>query len=204
MSATLSYALVTPVRDEVANLPRVVRSIESQTLQPTRWVIVDTGSTDGTIELVTRLAETHPWIELRVLEGAHEIHRGAPIVHAIHLGFAALDDEPPDIVVKLDADVSTEPDYFERLAEQFRRDPSLGIASGSGFEQEDGVWVRRHISGDSVWGATRAYRWECLQNVLPLEPSMGWDGIDQLKANMHGWRTRDPPRPPLPPPSARG
>jgi hypothetical protein len=29
-----------------------------------------------------------------------------------------------------------------------------------------------------------------LQDVLPLELRMGWDGVDELKANLRGWRTR--------------
>ena len=45
------------------------------------------------------------------------------------------------------------------------------------------------MTGSTVWGATRAYRWECLQRVLPLEERLGWDGIDEFKANALGWRT---------------
>src|SRR5205823_13542569 len=37
--------------------------------------------------------------------------------------------------------------------------------------------------------ATRAYRRECLRDVLPLEERQGWDEIDAARANAHGWRT---------------
>ena len=40
-----------------------------------------------------------------------------------------------------------------------------------------------------MYGARRAYRWECLTDVLPLEERVGWDGIDGLKANTRGWHT---------------
>ena len=83
-----------------------------------------------------------------------------------------------------------EADYFARLLEAFARDPSLGIASGSAWEPEGGEWRQRFVTGGTVWGATRAYRWECLQAVLPLEERHGWDGIDQLKARARGWTTR--------------
>ena len=46
------------------------------------------------------------------------------------------------------------------------------------------------MTAGSLWGAARAYRWTCLQDVLPLEERMGWDGIDALKANLRGWETR--------------
>ena len=67
----------------------------------------------------------------------------------------------------------------------------LGIASGSAWElDDDEVWRQRFVTGGTVWGATRAYRWACLQDVLPLEARHGWDGIDQLKARARGWQTR--------------
>ena len=46
------------------------------------------------------------------------------------------------------------------------------------------------MTGSTVWGATRAYRWECLEAVRPLEPRLGWDGIDELRAHSRRWRTR--------------
>jgi hypothetical protein len=96
----------------------------------------------------------------------------------------------PDVLVKLDADVSFEVDYFQRLLAAFAAGPRLGITSGSAYELHDGVWQQRHMTDGSVWGASRAYRWACLQDVLPLEERMGWDGIDALKANLAGWETR--------------
>ena len=106
--------------------------------------------------------------------------RGAPIVRALHAGIDAL-DLVPDVLVNVDADVTVEPDYFARLLDVFANDPSLGIASGSAWELEDGEWRQRFVTGGTVWGATRAYRWKCLQDVLPLEERHGWDGIDQLE-----------------------
>ena len=75
-----------------------------------------------------------------------------------------------------------EADYFERLLDAFASDPSLGIASGSAWELDDETWRQRFVTGGTVWGATRAYRWACLQAVLPFEERHGWDGIDQLRA----------------------
>ena len=53
--------------------------------------------------------------------------------------------------------------------------------------------MERHTTGGHVRGATRAYRWECLEAVQPLETQLGWDGIDELKATALGWRTRTIP-----------
>ena len=184
----LTYVLLSPVLNEVDNLPRLAACLQAQTQVPSAWLIVDTGSTDGTVEFARALAAELDWVSVIEIPPA-EFDRGRPIVDAMHRGFAELASDPPDVVVKLDADVSMEPDYFERLMAAFAADETLGMASGSAYELENGVWVRRHITGDAVRGAARAYRWTCLQDVLPLEERMGWDGIDQLKANVKGWRT---------------
>jgi poly-beta-1,6-N-acetyl-D-glucosamine synthase len=51
------------------------------------------------------------------------------------------------------------------------------------------TWRARHVTGSRVRGATRAYRRDCLNAVLPLDDVPGWDGIDELKAGARGWRT---------------
>ena len=50
--------------------------------------------------------------------------------------------------------------------------------------------MRRTKTEGSVWGATRAYRADCLQDVLAMEPCMGWDGLDELRAQLRGMRTQ--------------
>ena len=107
--------------------------------------------------------------------------RAEPTVQAFQLGLAALGRDS-DIVVKLDADVSFETDYFARLLGAFEADPLLGMASGTCYEREGGSWRQRHVTRGHVWGASRAYRRACLEDVLPLESGLAWDGIDELKA----------------------
>src|SRR6185436_12271794 len=126
----MMYALVSPVLNEVENLPRLATCLRTQSLAPDAWLIVDTGSADGTVEFVRDLAEELDWVKVIAIPAA-EFDRGRPIVDAIHEGFAALRVDPPDVVVKLDADVSMEPDYFERLMDAFAVDDTLGMASGS-------------------------------------------------------------------------
>jgi glycosyltransferase involved in cell wall biosynthesis len=184
-----SYAVVTPARDEAENLPRLAASLAAQTVVPTAWNIVDNGSSDGTLELAHRLAAEHPWIGVLSLPGSSVADRGGPVVRALQAGIAALEEDPPAILVNVDADISMDPDYFERLLAKFDADPSLGIASGSAFEQRGGIWEQRYVTGSTVWGASRAYRWECLHELLPLEERVAWDGVDEFKANARGWRT---------------
>jgi glycosyltransferase involved in cell wall biosynthesis len=183
-----TYAAVTPVRDDADNLERLAGSMAAQARLPLAWVIVDNGSVDGTPALVERLAGKYPWVRHREIPGAPAVVRGAPIVRAFHAGLELVPDEA-DVVVKLDADVSFGPDYFDVLVGRFEEDSRLGLASGTCYEWERGGWQPRFATRNQVRGATRAYRRACLSDVLPLEERMGWDSVDQLIAMLRGWRT---------------
>lgn len=187
--AALTYAIVTPARDESETLERLAESIAAQTIQPTAWVIVDNGSTDETLPVARELASRHAWASVVEAPSGPQVRRGGNVVHAFQAGLKAL-PAAPDVVVKVDADISFETDYFERLLEAFAANERLGMTSGSALELRKGEWAQRQMTAGSLWGAARAYRWPCLQQVLPLEERMGWDGIDALKANLHGWTTR--------------
>jgi biofilm PGA synthesis N-glycosyltransferase PgaC len=189
VTPSLRYAVATPARDEAAHLARLASALARQTIRPEIWVIVENGSSDGTDTVAERLAAEHAWIRVLRLDGSARPTRGAPIVRSLTAAIAEL-DPAPGIFVSVDADVSFDPDYFERLLGAFAADPGLGLASGSAYEERGGRWRQRHVTGSTVWGATRAYRWGCLLDVLPFEERLGWDGIDEFKANMRGWKTR--------------
>lgn len=191
MGDELRYALVTPARNEAANLERLAAALAAQTRLPERWVIVDNGSTDPTPAVARRLAAEHGWVRAISIPGQVQA-RGGPVVRAFHAGLAEI-GPLPDVVVKLDADVSMPPDHFARLVGAFAADPALGISSGVCFEFEDGEWRRQETTAASVWGCSRAYRAACLEQILPLEEHMGWDGIDALKAQLRGWRSGTQP-----------
>lgn len=170
-------------------MSRLAECLAQQTNRPLEWVVVENGSSDGTFDVLKQLASAYPWISCLEAEGTATAVRGSPIVRALHTGIASLRTSP-DVVVALDADVSFEADFFARLVQEFADDPRLGIASGSGYELRRGRWRRRHLTGSTVWGATRAYRSECLKQLLPFDERLGWDGVDEFKANSLGWRTR--------------
>jgi biofilm PGA synthesis N-glycosyltransferase PgaC len=189
----LTYALVTPARNERANLPRLAAAVRAQQHLPAAWMIVDDGSDDGTRELALELAAAEPWIHLvdAAAKRAGTLEQGkreGRDLLAFRLGVEALPGRT-DIVMKVDADVAFAPGYCAELMRRFEAQPDLGMASGACHELEDGRWVRRRIVQSTVWGATRAYRWECLPAVMDLEPRLGWDGLDELRAHRMGYRT---------------
>lgn len=194
MRAALTYAAISPARNERENLRRLFKSLCSQSTLPSEWIIVDDGSTDGTRTLAEELTKLRPWI--RVISSPGPALRAGALsegrasgrdIIAFQAGLDALGSHP-DVVVKLDADVSLDTDHFQRLLARFHGDASLGLASGTCFEYSRGVWSPVFVARNHVRGAVRAYRWACLQDVLPLEERLGWDGVDEIKAAIHGWK----------------
>src|SRR5687768_1805401 len=110
----LSYAVVTPARNEAANLRRLAGSLTSQTQRPSTWLIVDNGSSDDTPKVARDLAAAEAWIRTADVPGETVATRGGPVALAFAAGVELL-AEQPDVVIKVDADISVEPDYFERL-----------------------------------------------------------------------------------------
>jgi glycosyltransferase involved in cell wall biosynthesis len=173
----------------------LANALLGQTTPFSRWVIVDNGSSDRTLDVARWLEIRDERIEVIVNPGQAEPTRGAPIAHALQAGFARLSDTPPDIVVAVDADVSLAPGFFELLLGRFALDHQLGIASGAREEEHRHRWVTQRVTGTSVEAQCRAYRWPCLQAVLPFDDHMAWDSVDEVKANLNGWRTEAFPEP---------
>ena len=55
MEASRKYVLVSPCRDEAANVRRTLDSVAAQTVPPALWVVVDDGSTDETPAILEEL-----------------------------------------------------------------------------------------------------------------------------------------------------
>jgi glycosyltransferase involved in cell wall biosynthesis len=189
----LRYSVVTPARDEERNLPRLAAALDAQIHAPVEWVVVEDGSTDATAAVLAEIASRRAWVRAIHRQGENGAgvaagRREARDLIGFRAGVRAL-SRPVEVVVKVDGDVDFDRGFFERLIGRFEADPSLGIASGTCLELERGEWVRRPKMGTTVWGATRAYRACCLEDVMDLEPCMGWDGLDEIRVQLRGMRT---------------
>jgi glycosyltransferase involved in cell wall biosynthesis len=192
---SLRYAVVTPARNEEANLQRLAAAIIAQELPPFVWAVVDDGSTDGTADVLAALSAEHAWIRSFERPAADrdeslaDGRRRARDLDGFLLAAVPL-REDVDVIVKVDADVDFAPDYFAELIGHFAADPKLGIASGTCYELQGTEWMRRTKAESTVWGATRAYRSDCLADLMALEPCMGWDGLDEISVQLRGMRTQ--------------
>ena len=190
MSTTDSkYVLVTPVRDEEAYLPFTIQSVIHQTVRPEEWVIVNDGSKDKTGEIIEEYSRQYPWI--RAVHRQDRGHRkwGAGIIEAFYDGFHALTFQNWAFMGKLDGDLSFEPSYFESALKKFRDNPQIGIGGGVLYHVQDGRRIPERHPMFHVRGGTKIYRRSCWEAMGGLWVGPGSDTLDDVKANMLGWKT---------------
>ena len=189
-SPTLTYVLVTPARNEAEFIGRTIESVVSQTMRPSRWVIVDDGSTDGTDEIVRTHAREFPWIELLQRPNRASRHFKGKVL-AFNAGFARCQDLTFDVIGSLDADITFDPGYLAFLMERFAENPSLGVA-GTPFSEGGGHYNYNFTSIDHVSGACQLFRRACFDDIggyVPIEGG-GIDLVAVTTARMKGWQTR--------------
>lgn len=189
---TPRYVVITPARNEEDNIPHTIRSMVAQSRRPHRWVIVNDGSTDRTAALIDAAAVAHDWIIVvhRADRGFRK--QGGGVIETFYDGYQRIESEPWDFLLKFDADLSFEPDYFERCLAEFVQDSKLGIGGGMISREVNGRLVSES-PGDPAFhvrGATKIYRRAVWESIGGLVKAPGWDTIDELKANMLGWSTR--------------
>lgn len=185
------YIVITPARNEQENISHTIRSMVGQTSRPARWFIVNDGSTDRTAEIIDGAARENSWIVPVHRPDRGFRQQGGGVVQAFNAGYVRIGAEPWDFLVKFDADLSFDADYFTRCLEKFTTDQKLGIGGGVISHPVNGVLVSESPDDPAfhVRGATKIYRRECWEAIGGLFPAPGWDTIDELKANQLGWTT---------------
>jgi biofilm PGA synthesis N-glycosyltransferase PgaC len=186
-----SYALVTAAHDERENIGRTIEAVLAQTRLPAKWIIVCDGCSDGTEEVVQRYAGDCDFIELAQTDrsGGHSF--GGKVA-AIRLGLHRLETVDRDFFGILDADVSFDRDYFERLIGRFSDQPRLGVAGGNIIQLVDGQLVRRIKDLGSVAGAVQLFRSQCFEDTggYPMLAHGGEDAAVEITARMCGWKVK--------------
>jgi biofilm PGA synthesis N-glycosyltransferase PgaC len=82
------------------------------------------------------------------------------------------------------------PSYFETLLTRFKADPELGIASGVYLEGHQGMWKPVKMPAYHAAGCSKVVRAQCFRDIGGFIPRRGWDTVDEIRAQVKGWKTR--------------
>jgi GT2 family glycosyltransferase len=126
--------VVIPTWNGARWLPGCLAAIERQTRRPDVVVVVDNGSTDGSLEVVRDL-----WADARVLA----LGRNTGFAHAANRGVEAAGT---DAVALVNTDVELAPDWLARSAAVLERDPGLAAVATKMVDLEDRT--RLYDAGD--------------------------------------------------------
>ena len=185
------FVIVTPAHNEETFIEETIRSMLRQTVRPLQWIIVNDGSTDRTPDIVASYAAGYPFIRLVDRHRQGERHFGNK-AHAFNQGLSQCDVAAFRFIGNLDADISLEADYFEKVLRKFEQDPGLGLAGGMVRTRIGDQFVSQDVALDSVAGAVQFFRRECFEQVggyRPL-PLGGIDSAAEITARMRGWTVR--------------
>ncbi len=137
--------IVIPVYNRAKVVERTLQSVEAQTFRPLRIILVDNGSTDGSLDILRRWkseAET-PTFRIDIIE---EPEKGAAA--ARNTGLAAVESE---WTMFFDCDNAMRPDHVASAMETAASDTSVGLVGWDimehGFKGEKRV---RHFAADNM------------------------------------------------------
>ncbi|HBA90110.1 MAG TPA: glycosyl transferase [Geobacter sp.] len=187
----VSYALITPARNEEEFIELTIQSMVRQTTRPVKWVIVSDGSTDRTEEIVEKYLGEHGWIEL-IRTSAAETRNFAGKVRAFDAGYESIRNLHFDIVGNLDADISFDPDHFEFILGKFAVNPELGVAGTAFVEDGSVAYDYDIVNVEHVSGQCQLFRRACYEEIGGYVSIKG-GGVDWTAvttARMIGWQTR--------------
>ncbi len=163
----------------------------SQTIQPERWFIVDDGSSDRTGPILQKHAETTPFIE-SIHRQPSEKEGFLSKVEALNLALERVLGTDVSFIGVLDADVTFDPRYFEKLISRFHENAALGVSGGAIYVKNGTKYSRHRVALHSVSGAVQMFRKEVLESVAPFRPfrNGGEDAACTIIARAGGWHTR--------------
>jgi glycosyltransferase involved in cell wall biosynthesis len=114
------FSVVIPLYNKVGQIAATLSSVLSQTVPPREVIVIDNGSSDGSVEAVTAIR--HPLVRL-----LREERRGPGPARNRGIAEAA-----SDWIAFIDADDLWAPNHLEVLGELIRRHPDCGLV-GAGF-----------------------------------------------------------------------
>ncbi|MFW9882573.1 MAG: glycosyltransferase, partial [Candidatus Thorarchaeota archaeon] len=188
-----NYILVTPARNEEKNIEHLIESINSQSLKPKLWIIVNDNSTDSTQEIVQKCSKIHTWIKILNNNEKSE-YMGINYSKVCILGFdyalnlAKQKGLNYEYIGLLDADIELPKEYFKELIKRMNNNKQLGITSGSIYSKTKNGLITDTLRTDLPRGAARVWRKKCFIETGGYKLTRAPDSVSNIKAKLAGWK----------------
>jgi len=148
-------SIITVTLNAAATLERTLRSVIAQDYPAIEHVIIDGGSTDGTLELIERYREHVAILVTEPDKGISDaFNKGISRSHGEYLGILSADD-------------ALTPGAITRSATRLREQPAVGFVFGHSALMRDGHQVTVNY-GDSTYATRIGYRMPCLNHSTML------------------------------------
>lgn len=185
------YNVVIPVRNEELYIGQMLESIINQTQIPSAVFVVNDNSTDRTQEIINSYSKKYPFINY-VDSGSksNTYEPGSKIINAFYKGFEAMTNDW-DIIFKLDGDLVLPLNYFEKVIAAFDADDKVGIAGGVIYIEKNGEWTFEDVKNKNlIRGALKSYTKVCFEKIGGIRRTIGWDTLDEMIAQYHGFKIK--------------
>jgi cellulose synthase/poly-beta-1,6-N-acetylglucosamine synthase-like glycosyltransferase len=117
----VKLALISTVYNESASVARWVDALSAQTVQSDEFVIVDGGSTDGTVDLLKRGFETTGFTRPRIIVQRCNIAEGRNL---------AIRNTSSEVIISLDAGSVPEKEWLAEIVKPLRENQDVGVVGG--------------------------------------------------------------------------
>lgn len=166
--------------NDAAGLPKVLESLNQQTLQARRIIYVDDDSTDNSIEIAKDFGVD---VIIR-LKRKKRVYGGLPILtENANAGLREIKRGKPDFFMAAMGDVVFESRYVEKLIDRFSEDEKLAVASG--------IIDGEHNVATAPRGPGRMHRFSWWEKHVRWYPhGFLWESYASFKAQLLGYRTR--------------
>src|SRR5437867_1340563 len=123
----MTVSLITTVLNEVESLGPFIDSLLVQTREPQEIIVVDGGSSDGTIDMLQKISERVPRVRLLVDPTCNINYSTSPVARGRNVAIRAAHG---DIIAVTDAGCKLDPHWLEELTGPFSDDRQVDVVGG--------------------------------------------------------------------------
>ena len=180
--------IIIPFHNEEKYIESTVKSIVEQSYPIKKLLLVNDNSNDQSSSKIDCYLKEYDWISKLDINSNNKHIPGKKVINAFNQGLKIIDSNY-DIICKFDADIILPRNYLEKIILEYKKDPSVGMASGILHIKKNDKWIFEKVSSKKhVRGPIKSYKKECFKEIGGLKESIGWDTVDVLLAKYNKWK----------------